>query len=314
VAEKYRESPLGADAEYQLGELDYSEKKYESALGHFKLAVDNVASNDQLAEKSLYKMGWSQFRLDQLDAANKTFGQLIERSPNGVLVADARYMMAESLFKQEKFEEAFEAFRVAQPMMEASQVIERENVWLGKLHAAQAANKIKKFDEARTLASTLVADENINQLLRYDASLELGLAEYELGNRDGAMKAWKFAAAEYGATGARAGYQMGAVHFVDQEFEKAIQEFSLVKNGYGGRAENPDVDPWQALASYEIGRCLFEQAKQTNESNAALRTTLINDAKEAFLALKKDYPDDLLVPQAEEQIKKLDQLLKNEPK
>jgi tetratricopeptide (TPR) repeat protein len=307
LTEKFADTTFGADAQFQLGEAEYAAKQYDTAIGHYSQAAEGAP--DALREKALYKWGWALFRQEKFDEARTVFERQAAAFENGPLVADARYMIAEASFKQQKFAEAFEAFTVARPVMESSKSIERENVWLGKLHAAQSANKIKKFQEAWEIAESLARDESVNQLLRYDAWLEAGIAAFELGDREAATQAWKEASAEMGATGARSRYQLGAVHFTNQKFDDAIQEFTLVKNGYGGDAESPEVDPWQALASYEIGRCLFEQSKLVAADQGERRQQLLEESRDAFESLIRKYPSDALVSDAKKQIEKLDQLI-----
>jgi hypothetical protein len=217
------------------------------------------------------------------------------------LYADGLYMLAEASFKQNDFDSAIAAYRVARPVIEKSTTFSRTNFWLSSLHAAQSANKVKQYDDAKKFAQALTEDKEADPLLVLDAHLELGLAAEGLKDRELAKQSWLIAAADRGKTGIHARCLYASALFAEKKYESAILEFSLAQNGYGGDEQDPEIDPWQALATYEIGRCKYAQAV-TETADTQLQRHLLNESLQDFQELIQKFPQDKLVNDAQRQI------------
>ena len=308
VAAAVPDTSIGADAQYQVAESLYLTKDFEKAIPAYERAL--AAAPESLAERIRYRLGWAYFNLQDFPNSYAQFERQTTDFPNGRLLADGLYMLSESAFQPKPYETASRPFRTARPVMEASGSVSKTNLWLSDLHAAQSANQLKKYESALEFATNLVEVAEADEGLRADAYLQLGLAHQGLSNSAAATEAWSKAAKDLSKTGAHARYLLGATLFADQKFKEAILQFSLVRNGYGGKEADPDIDPWQALATFEIARCkncLAQLAAQDNQS--ALSRELVGEAIQYLKDLVEEFPDDRLVPDAKREIQKLEEFL-----
>ncbi len=308
LAETVPNSTIGADALFQVAEDHYAAKRFAEAIAAYDKALG--AAPESLAERIRYRLGWAYFNLGDYPNSYAQFERQTKDFPNGRLLADGLYMLSESAFQQQQYETAYRHFREARPVMKASPSVSKTNLWLSDLHAAQSANQLKKFEEARDFATSLTEDPAADEGLRADAYLQLGLAHQGLNDPAAATAAWTKAASDLSKTGAQARYLLGATLFAQKNFKDAILQFSLVRNGYGGKSADPDIDPWQALATFEIARCkncLAQVAAQ--ENNPELSRELVREAIQYLRDLIAEFPQDRLAPDAEREIQKLQQYL-----
>ena len=304
IAEKHATSPIAGDAFFQLGELAYANKDYDSAAGLYQRCLA-TKTTDSLREKAAYKLGFAYFRNKKFDDSLAAFQEQTKMFPGGPLSADGLFMVGESLFENKKFGPALEAYRVAKPAIDATDAVKPENKWLALLHGSQSALSEKKFADALDLARQLAEDEQADQGLRLDAWLEVGNAHQQLKKLDLAIAAWTKATDSPDKTGARAYCMLGDALFAQQKFDEAIKLFKRVIFGFGGEQVDTEIDPWQAYAAYEIARCHFVQV---NEADDKLKPKLIEESINAFEYLIEKYPNDPVSKQAKDELKKLKSL------
>lgn len=305
LVKDYPQSPLAADACFQLGERDYAAGKFVEAASWYErcLAARPAAS---LGERTSYKLGFAQFRNKDFARSLATFQQQVKDHPQGELHADGMFMVGESLFEAKQYDSALAAYRAFKPLLETSNRIKPENRWLTLLHAAQAANKQKDYQLALDLARELADDSSADPGLKLDAALEMGNAYQQLGQLEPAVEAWTRASASVDKTGARATCMLGEALFGQKKFEEAVRHFKQVIYGFGGEAEDAEIDPWQAFAAYELARCQFVQVSEA--ANPQLRQKLIEDSIKWFEYLLARYPTDRLAGDAQKELEKLKQL------
>ncbi len=302
-------SVLGADAQFQVAESVYGKREFDNAIKAYNECL--AAAPADLRERILYRLGWAHFNLKDFANSYSHFERQTKEFVNGKLYADGLYMLSESAFQQKKYETAYQHYTVARPVMEASKSVSPTNLWLSALHAAQSANQLKKFAEARDIAQKLANDTGADEGLRMDAELELGLACQGLNNAEAAVAAWARAAEDLGKTGVHARYLLGATLFAEKKFKDATLQFALAANGYGGRDADSEIDPWQALSVFEIARCkncLAQEAAKNNDR--ALSRQLVNEAIQYLRELMTDFPNDNLAEEAKKEIAKLEDFLK----
>jgi tetratricopeptide (TPR) repeat protein len=75
---KYPNSPHIDEAQFRRGEILFSAKRYADAEAAYA-AVIAIGPASSFYEHSLYKHGWSQFKLGEGDVANDSFGKLLDR-------------------------------------------------------------------------------------------------------------------------------------------------------------------------------------------------------------------------------------------
>ncbi|MEZ6093980.1 MAG: tetratricopeptide repeat protein [Pirellulaceae bacterium] len=305
LAEKFPETAMGADASFQLAEMNYSRGEYEDALPGYASAAQH--GPETLQEKALYKSGWALFHLGRFAESEKQFQQQADTFPNGPLFADGLYMAGEAAFNEDRYDVALKAYEQALPLLGAANGDDKTNCWLSTLHAAQCANKLKDHEKAKTLAQSLASDETANELLRLDANLELGIAAQKLNEVETALQAWAASAQDVGLTGVRSRYMLGAAKFASGDYEDAISQFTLARNGYGS-ANLEQVNPWRALSTYEIARVKYLMAVAAKSESE--KQSLLKDAIYYFQKLIDDFPGDANVAEAKREIEKINAFVK----
>lgn len=305
LASKFPTSSLAPESNFHIGSEFYNQKNYGDAIAAYQLCLESKTENEIL-EKAAYKLAWSYYKQSQFREAEDQFSNQVKRFPEGDLVADGLFMKAESLFRLKDYEAALEAYQLALPEVTNSTMTEAKVKWLARVHAAQSANQIKKYEESIALLEPL---ENIDpntspagMPMREDAMLELGMAYSGLRNPKKALDYLNLAAKNEGKTGARAMCMIGDSLFGNKQFADAIKEFKKVYYGFNGLEAEPDVRPWQAYAIYEAARCSFVQIKNAPQTQ---KPALTAAAIKQFEYLLKNYSDDKLAPEARRQLEQL---------
>lgn len=298
-------SPVAGDAFLQLGEHAYRGGEYAEAIGHYRSCLGVGEAPASVREVAAYKMGWSLFRTGDYSAAGRQFDDALAGFPGGKYDADTRFMQAECLFMQDRFEEAAAGFLSNKKLFQESTQIQPANRRFAWLHGAQASNQVRQFEQAVEFAELLTADVEAPAALREDAWLEIGNARRELKQLDLAVEAWTRASVNTGKTGARARCLIGDRLFVDRKFDEAIHSYKSVIYGYGASDKDPEIDPWQAYAIYEAAIC---HTVQIETATGEMKSLLIQRALALFEQLEKEHPGDLHVAEAKKNIQKLKRL------
>jgi cellulose synthase operon protein C len=304
IVENFPDSNHAAEANFHVGEDFYEQKEYATAQNYYQASIEKAA-DDSLKEKAAYKFAWALYHQDKFDDSHGAFQKQIELFPDGPLSADAMFMMAECRFRAEQFGEALALYQKAIPRVDQSKNTSTRVRRLARLHAAQSANKVKEYETAVKLASALVDDEKAEYF--HEGNYELGDAYYRLNQIDQARQAWTESAKVSNAVGARSNYMLGELMFAQKDHDGAITNFEQVVYRYGGTEAPDDIKVWQALAAYEIARCYHVRIK--DETDAARRTELIQDALKSYEYVVKNYPNkNELVAQSQKAIDELKRL------
>ena len=303
IATAFPDSDLALEANFQVGEADYQAKEYERAAKAF-LVCRNSEGEKDLREKAAYRLGWCHYRLKQYDSAQQAFQQQVTDFEDGMFHAEALVMIGESFFNQNQMQEAYEAYTVAKPAIDAAGNVSQRNDWLTMLHGGAAANKTEQFDAAIEFLNPLLESEAEAEF-KLEAWFETGMAQRGLDQTDKAIQSFGRAAESLGPVGAKARCMIGDTLFTQQKFDEAINAYKDVFYGYGGTRENPDIDPWQAYAIYHAARCSFVRISTAEEN---VKPKLISDSQKLYENLLANYPSDKLAPQAEKDLATLRQL------
>lgn len=300
LAASYPDSPLAAEANFHVGEMHYQKQEFAEAAQAFAAAKPQ-AKSDELREKTLYKLGWCQFRQKAYDAARASFDELAQKQPPGPLRADAAFMKAECLFRAEKYTEALPAYQEAQAAPPRAPATRS----LALLHGGQAAVQVQKWDAALQLLQQIPRQFPDSPLLP-EAYYELGAARQGLGQVDEALQAYEEAARlSRAAVGARARFMIGEIYFERKDHPAAIRQFLRVILGYGGEQAVDEVKPWQAKAGFEAGRCAEVQIPQAQPGE---RSRLLAEAKKHYQYVVDRHPQDELSPKAQQRLAVLSKL------
>jgi TolA-binding protein len=212
----------------------------------------NTAPKGELTEKAAHKLAWAYFRDGDYQRAEQTFRYQRATFPEGPLASDATFMQAESLFKQDKFEEALKVYgEVENPSSPDFAV-------LTLLHSAQAAAQLKNWEQSLELLQKC-AEQYPDSPYMPEVLYEQGWAQQNLGNLDEAMKRYEAVVDKTSReVAARAQFMIGEVLFEQKNHTEAVKAFFKVMYGYS-------YPQWQADATYEAARC-FEVMKKTDQA------------------------------------------------
>jgi tetratricopeptide (TPR) repeat protein len=210
-------------------------------------------------------------------------------------------MKAESLFRQEKYKEAWPAFQEAVKNKASTPAMEV----LTLLHGGQSASQLKQYEDALDLFAQIPEAFPETPYLP-EAIYESGWARQNLGKTAEAMQDYQ-TAAEKSRTevGARARFMLGEVLFEQKNYAEAIKEFQRAMYGYGGDNAPAETKNWQAKSGYEAGRCAEVQIATAKD--ALTKSKLISQAKTFYGFVTERHSNHEL---AAESKKRLDALAK----
>lgn len=95
--------------QFLLGECDYRQQKYESAIQHYRSGLTNFPGNIH-SDKMLYRLGRSYFLSGEYKTAQKNFREFLDKYPQSSHIQDAYNWLGETYFKRGKYQEAIEAY------------------------------------------------------------------------------------------------------------------------------------------------------------------------------------------------------------
>lgn len=301
LADDFPDSPLAPEAHFHVAEDLYAKSEFDAAIAQFEKAA--TSNDSEVGEKANYKMAWSHYQQQRYSAASETFSNQVSKFGGGELADSARFMIAECLFQQKKYQPAYLEFKkIRQTIIESTKTNDAEKS-LTCLHGAESANKSREYTDAISFVTTLKQDLK-SKLYAAESMLELGNAYRGLKEFENAISAFQDATdLSTSETGARAGFLIGEVYFQQKKFEDAIRQYKLVIYGYGGSRAPDAVKKWQCSSGYETARCYQVQIK--DEKDAAKRKSNIEDALKFFNYVVTNHPSDKLATESKKQIESL---------
>ncbi len=301
LATEFPVSPHAAEANFHVAQNAYDKQEFDRAIEHYGLCL-KTSGDAKLKEKAAYKRAWSHYKRGEFKEAQNGFAKQVEQHKDGPLYADGLFMVSESLYKLRDHASAFQAYRVAKPVVDASGSVAPKIRYLTMLHGGQSANQSKLYAEAIEFMKPIVEGE-VDREIQQDANLEMGIAHAGMKQLDQAVACWELAATNLGATGAHARCLLGDQLFTAKKFEDAITQYKLTFYGYGGTAAAAEVKAWQAYALYEAARCRVVQMGIA--STAEAQQKFKDEAIKHFQSLIENYPEDRLTEQGSKELAKL---------
>ena len=301
LATKFPQSDHAAEANFHVAQSAYDKQEFDRAIQHYSRCIE-TGDDPALNEKANYKLAWSHYKQGDFKKSHDWFAKQTDQFKEGPLYADGLFMVSESLYKLRDHDSAFQAYRVAKPIVDASSSVAPEIRHLTMLHGGQSANQAKKYSEAIEFMSPIIEGQAADGL-KQDAYLEIGIAQAGLKQPEKAVEYWELAAANLGETGAHARCMLGDQLFTNKKFDEAITQFKLTFYGYGGTSAAAEVKSWQAYAAYEAARCRLVQMGTATSAEAQQKFK--NEAIKHFKFLVENYPNDRLAEQASKELAKL---------
>lgn len=278
LAEKHPGSPLAAEALHNVGQFAYDSQNYARAAKAYYAAMTQ-AKGTELGEKAAYKYGWAFYHMKDLDSAQKAFRYQLVTYPSGPLAKEAAFMEAECLFDQEKYEEALKAYQ------QLGNLPNKEYQVLALLHAGQAAAKLQQWDRSIELLARIPAEFSDSALVP-EALYEQGWAKQNQGKPDEAVALYEQVIGKTNReVAARAQFMIGEIQFEKKDHAAAISSFFKVAYGYS-------YPKWQAMATYEAGRCFEVLGKK-------------EQALKQYQELVEKFPESDKTPLANQRIQEL---------
>jgi TolA-binding protein len=274
LAKERADSPLAAESLFHVGEANYRKEDFARAAVAYYEAM-NKAGKGELGEKAAHKLAWSYFRQASLDKAQQTFAYQRTSYPNGPLAADAAFMEAECLFKQNKYKDALAAYR------QVKNPTGKDFAVLTLLHAAQAAGQMKQWDDSLKLL-TQAAAEFPNSDYLPEILFEQATDQRNLGKLDQAQALYEAVTTKTDReVAARARFMVGEICFEKKDHAAAVRHFFKAAYGYA-------YPQWQAAAQYEAGRC-FEVLGKPQQARKSYQEIVDKyaESEQASLAKKR---------------------------
>ena len=301
LATRFPGSQHAAEANFHVAQRHYDQQDFKRAIEYYTNSL-KTGQDRLLKEKATYKLAWSHYQQGDFQASQDGFAKQVAEFKEGPLYADGLFMVSESLYKLRDHDSAFQAYRVAKPVVDASSSVSPEVRHLTMLHGGQSANQAKQYREAIEFMSPIIEGQS-EERLKQDAYLQIGIAYAGLKQPAKAVECWEQAARNLGETGAHARCMLGDQLFTDKKFEDAVTQFKLTFYGYGGTAAAPEVRAWQAYAAYEAARCRVVQMGTAGTAEAQKKFKA--EAVKHFKFLIENYPEDRLAEQASKELQKL---------
>ena len=109
LVDKYPDTPLIDEIQFRRGEMLFLRKNYFDAETAYQSVV-TYGEESRFYEQSLYKLGWSQFKLAEHDASLTPFFDLLDRKVSGIEMKDGENRLEE--LKRAERELVEDTFRV----------------------------------------------------------------------------------------------------------------------------------------------------------------------------------------------------------
>lgn len=247
LIDQYPESPFWVDSAYRVAAVMVDQEKFTVAQELLSAALKRDV-NAGVMSSVLYLQG-------QLAAKQKNWLQVetsmeklstITSDPN--MAAKAKYWLAESLYRQEKYIVANGIFQALSETGEG--VDESLKPWI-RLRLAQCLVHLEQWNKVLKIAKSGTADEAEFEAV-YEFDFLAGRALSALGKLEDARVAFgKVVNSELGGTtetAAIAQWRIGETYFHQEDYKQAIAAYYRVDSLYS-------YDRWRAASLIQAGKC-----------------------------------------------------------
>ena len=279
---RHQNSPLRAEAAFQLGEFAYGESKFDEAIQSFSVVLQEGSNaSDELVVFASYKRGWSHLKQENFAKAAPDFDRAAAVDPEGTLTGEALYLAGECLFRQGNYEKARERFTEVRRSFPGHAVSSRNLFRLG-LAAGHMEDWPRCYESLRELL-----ESHPDFKFATEAQLWVGRSMRSRGQNRAAVD--YLAKAEGKAVGRiQAGMRLeaGRALLALEDHDGAIGKFSHVRFVYAYPEE-------LAEATYLMGEALLGKGEQEAAEKAFTevlqkygKSPFAADARKQLQALK----------------------------
>jgi TolA-binding protein len=122
---RFPETPMIDEAQFRRGEMLFLRKRYNDAERAYQAVVD-YGETSRYYEQSLYKLGWSQFKLAWHDDSLRPFFKLLDRKIGDIELGDGDDRLASlSRAEQELVDDTFRVLSISFSYMDGANSIDR---------------------------------------------------------------------------------------------------------------------------------------------------------------------------------------------
>jgi len=122
---RYPDTRLIGEIQFRRGEMLFLRKNYADAMDAYK-AVTRFGETSRFYEQSLYKLGWSQFKLAKHGESLDPFLELLDRKISGIEIKEGEERLEDlSRANRELVEDTFRVLSISFSYMEGAESIEK---------------------------------------------------------------------------------------------------------------------------------------------------------------------------------------------
>ena len=249
LATNFPASPLVGEAWFRVGEMQSDKDKKVEAAVSFTNGLKAKTLTPQLRETLLYRLGETQYDLQQFKPAGETFLLQVKDFANGPLVTPAKFRAGECLHEQGQFANALAQYAAVITSVNAKYLPN------ALYRAGDSAGALKKWAESQKYYERLIKEFPKFYAVN-EAGFGLGLALQNQNQLPAAVKVYEGVTSKTASpTAAKCRFIIGEISFSQKKYEAACAHFLEVAVGY---PEKEAYANWQALAHLEAGRCFIE--------------------------------------------------------
>ncbi|KAA3606031.1 MAG: outer membrane protein assembly factor BamD [Planctomycetota bacterium] len=235
-------NPSVLEAAFFVGEARFDQKQDAEAAALYHLAANPEVS--PVVDQALYKQGFALLRLQDLQGAERCFQSLVEQHGSSDLYGESLFLLGETLFRGQRFEEAVQPLDTLRREIPGHEVMPKALFRLGLTYC-----RLEDWNQGEVMLSELARryPEFPNLM---EAELWRGRSLSALDNRRAARQAFdRVIKGDRGTLAAQARLGIGHLHMTAGENDAALSEFLKVVLLYSGDEEI-------AEGLYFAGRCL----------------------------------------------------------
>ena len=222
------------EAVYIKGESEYRQGKYNQAINDLKQYLGVTARNQNNYGQALYTLGYAYFKQKQYNNANTYFNNFIGTTTannNKTLKADALNRLADCLYTDRKYDEAYTIYQRA---LETDKQMGDYSLYQQAFIEGLRGNNQKKVELLSRMGG-----EYADSQYGADALYEQGRAYIQTGGKNQALQIFNQLIEKYphSQKARSAGNEIGLIYFESGMTEEALKAYNRVIEAYPNTAE-----------------------------------------------------------------------------